>query len=86
MENAKEFLYGENFKKSSDLFNSKLSEWKEQNKQLLIENNLEDSYLFTSTIPGNFENPKFDDSVPEFIRDEIRNLIKSCLPTDQQDQ
>jgi hypothetical protein len=85
MKNLSEFFHGEEFKKEDQLFRSKLIEWREQNKQLLIDNDLEDSNLFIMPLSNN-NHIEFDNNVPESIRKEITKLLKSSLPSHSKDQ
>jgi len=76
----KEHLYGKDFSEFDKRFHLSVLDWREKNKQLLIENSLQNSQLFSATdISDNVESIIFDDNVPELIRREIRQLFISAL-------
>lgn len=76
----KELFYGKDFSEFDKKLHLAVSNWKENNQQLLIDNNLQDSQLFSATvISDKVESIIFDDNVPELIRKEIRQLFISNL-------
>ncbi|CAH0297415.1 hypothetical protein [Chryseobacterium sp. Bi04] len=63
-----------------DKFRLLISEWKENNQQLLAEYNLEDSSLFSvNEISLNVDSLVFDNNVPEHITEEIKSLFIASL-------
>lgn len=81
MKDTKEFLYGKEFSDFDNRFHLLVIDWKEKNKQLLVDNNLENSNLFSSITPNdNVESLIFDTNVPNHIREEIKQLFISALP------